>query len=110
MPEIAKFEKIIIANWKLHGSKSFIVSYLEKIRQGIKGNNDICLIICPPFPFIKYFEGVNFKIGAQDCSIYDQGAYTGEVSAKILKELDCNFCIVGHSERRELFNETNEIV
>ena len=52
----------------------------------------------------------DFFKGAQDCSIYSGGAYTGEISSEILKDLDCQFCIVGHSERRNLFNENNETI
>ena len=70
----------------------------------------VCIIICPPFPYIKHLNIDYVFKGAQDCSFYLNGAYTGEISSKILKELDCQFCIVGHSERRNLFNENNEIV
>ena len=51
-----------------------------------------------------------FLVGAQDCSIYAQGAYTGEISTKILKDIYCKFCVIGHSERRTLFGDNDEIV
>ena len=70
--------------------------------------------ICPPFPFLELVTDLadesNFYAGAQNCSQYDNGAYTGEVSAAMLASLGVNFCIVGHSERRKLFNESNEVV
>ena len=56
------------------------------------------------------FEEQQFNVGAQNCSAYDKGAYTGEVSAKMLKSLDVDYCIIGHSERRKYFGETNEIL
>ena len=73
------------------------------------------VIVCPPFPYLEMltdmeFEEQRFNVGAQNCSAYDKGAYTGEVSAKMLKSLDVDYCIVGHSERRKYFGETNEML
>ena len=73
------------------------------------------VIICPPLPYLEMltdyeFEEQRFNVGAQNCSAYDKGAYTGEVSAKMLKSIDVDYCIVGHSERRKYFGETNEIL
>ena len=74
--------------------------------------SNICGIICPPSLLLPKFPETMLPLylGAQDCSIYDSGAYTGEISALMLKENNCQFCILGHSERRQLFNETNENV
>ena len=72
------------------------------------------VVICPPLPYLELVtdlaEESNFYAGAQNCSQFDNGAYTGEVSAKMLASLGVEFCIVGHSERRKYFNETNEII
>ena len=73
------------------------------------------VIICPPFPYLEMLtdweaEEQRFNVGAQNCSAYEKGAYTGEVSAKMLKALDVDYCIIGHSERRKYFNETNEVL
>ena len=110
MQEIRKFNKIIVANWKLHGSFLFINALIRNIKIGVSLQDNACIIICPPFPYINDLKSDNFFKGAQDCSVYSRGAYTGEISSKILKDLDCQFCIVGHSERRNLFNEKNEII
>jgi triosephosphate isomerase len=73
------------------------------------------IIICPPFPYLELltdfeFDEQRFNVGAQNCSAYDKGAYTGEVSAKMLKSIDVDYCIVGHSERRAYYHETDEII
>ena len=106
MLEIEKFDKIIVANWKLNGLNSFIQAFVDNIDFKKQREND-CLVICPPFPYINNFKTIKCHLGAQDCSIYTEGAYTGEVSAKILKDIGCDFCIVGHSERRLFYNENN---
>ena len=72
----------------------------------------MCVAICAPYIYLNYLEvkRKDFYLGAQDCSGFEEGAYTGEVSAKMLNEVGVNFCIVGHSERRQYFNESNIIV
>ncbi len=71
-------------------------------------------LICPPFVSIaavsKEFEGTQFKVGAQNVHTEDNGAYTGEISTSMLKDANCEYVIVGHSERREYFHETSELV
>ena len=110
MIKISNFNKIIIANWKLNGSYSFIETYLKKIKFDSARNQQKCVIICPPLPFINKIHSKDLLIGAQDCSIYTEGAYTGETSTRILKDIGCNFCITGHSERRNFIGESNEII
>ena len=108
MLKLDNFHKIIIANWKLNGSSYFIETYLKKIRFDIAKDQHKCVVICPPFTFINQINSKNLFIGAQDCSIYTEGAYTGETSSKMLKDSGCHFCIIGHSERRNIFSETNK--
>ena len=110
MLEIDNFDKIIVANWKLYGSLSFIESYIKNIKFDIKDEKTKCVVICPPFPFISKIHSKKYFLGAQDCSVYLEGAYTGETSIKMLKNVGCQFCIVGHSERRNFFNEKEEII
>ena len=109
--------KIIAANWKMHNdeylSKKLTYDIL-KLLSG-KDNTGIKKILCVPFPFISLVnnmcEGNNsIYIGAQNCSSNEEGAYTGEVSAKMLGSLSVDYVIVGHSERREMFNESNNSV
>ncbi len=110
MLEMDNFDKIIVANWKLNGSLSFSEEYFNNIKFDKFSNNSKSVIICPPIPYISKINGEKFYKGAQDCSIYSEGAYTGETSSDILKDIGCNFVIVGHSERRILFYESNEII
>ena len=112
MLEIKKYTEFFVANWKMNGSINFIDNFLSKLVLNDINLENTCNIICPPSPYIQYvskrLEG--FYIGGQDCSIFEDGAYTGDVSASMLTDMNCNFCIVGHSERRKNFYETNEDV
>jgi triosephosphate isomerase len=113
MIEINEFDKIIAANWKLNCSLDFLKHYFNKIN-----SNDIkpgvCGIISPPLVYIQncslHLKSSSLFLGAQDCSLYNKGAYTGENSASMLKDNNCQFCIVGHSERRQIFGETSKDV
>jgi triosephosphate isomerase len=109
MLEIKEFNKIIVANWKLNGSSEFLEAYFEEL--DLKEiNSDICGIVCPPITYFQncYSKLHSLHLGGQDCSKFKEGAYTGEISASMLRESNCEFCIVGHSERRQVFNEKNE--
>ena len=110
MLEINIFDKIIAANWKLNSSFEFIKGYFDTISSNISLSPDVCGIICPPSIYLQncYPKITPLHLGAQDCSNFSSGAYTGEISAFMLKENNCQFCIVGHSERRQIFNQTNE--
>ena len=110
MVEINKFNKIIVANLKLNGSLDFIKEYCEVLNSNKPFIANVCGIICPPAIYLSNCD-INipsFFLGAQNCSNYNSGAYTGEISASMLSENNCQFCIIGHSERRIIFNETNE--
>lgn len=93
---------LIVANWKCNPKT---ISQAEKILKEYKPVKGIELIVCPPFPFIHQLKAK----GAQDC-FYQEGAFTGEISPAMLKSIGVCYVIVGHSERRNLFNETDEIV
>ncbi len=102
---------LIAANWKMNGSKNFIESYLSALK--IKDNPNVKMLICPPDCYLDVINSNALKIisrGAQNLSCESEGAYTGEVSDQMLIDHDVEFVIVGHSERREYHNETNEIV
>ena len=108
MINLANFSSIFIANWKLNGNIEFINQYYQKLLN----NSMNCVVICSPSIFLNRLntDSKNLFSGAQDVSIYNEGAYTGELSAKMLIEDKIQFCLVGHSERRQFFNEKNEIV
>ena len=96
---------LIVANWKCNPKT---IKEAQKILKGYKAPKNIELVVCPPLVFIPQLKG-NISFGAQDC-FYEEGAFTGEVSPAMLKSIGLRYVIVGHSERRVLFNETDEIV
>lgn len=106
-------DKIIVANWKMNGSLSFIKDFFPKIHTALE-TTPHQVILCPPFPFLSQIQEIlkNTKahLGAQNCYVSSQGAFTGEVSSSMLADMGCKFVIVGHSERRTLFSETNSLV
>ncbi len=100
---------IIIANWKMNPQSSKEANKLfEDIEKEIKDIKKAEIVICPPFVFLPSFT--NIKKGAQDVFLEKGGAFTGEVSPLMLKDLGCEYVIVGHSERRKYFGETDEII
>ena len=109
MLELEKISKIIIANWKLHGSIEFAKEYLEKLTF-VRSDNEKSLVVCAPSTLIQNLKTDKFYLGAQDCSNYSTGAYTGEISSELLREIGCSFCIVGHSERRSIFKEDHKLI
>ncbi len=104
--------KIIIAgNWKMNETPSQAAELAEAIAK-IPGKCEV--VICPPFVDLFYarraIEGSAVKLGAQNCHWKESGAFTGEISADMLVEVGCEYVIVGHSERRQYFGETDETV
>ena len=108
MINLSSFSSIFIANWKLNGNIDFIKEYYQKLLT----NPNNCVIICSSPIYLNKLSNneKNLFSGAQDVSIHNEGAYTGELSAKMLSDCKIKFCIVGHSERRQNFNENNETV
>jgi triosephosphate isomerase len=106
-------QKIIAGNWKLHGSRTFAVELVQAlVDAGPQAGRE--LVVFPPMPFIGGLvdrfadKGVHF--GAQDVDVHEQGAFTGEVGATMLRDIGCRYVLVGHSERREYHEETSEVV
>ena len=98
--------KFIVGNWKMNGTWDEKETFLKALKN-VKTNNKI--IICMPFTLL-YGNDHGITIGAQNISEYNNGAYTGDISGKMLKDADIKYVLVGHSERRLYHNETNAIV
>src|SRR5437868_538039 len=108
-------KKIIAANWKMNMTLSEAESYLDHFLSEIGNENRVEIVIIPPFTALaKVSECLNnvqnVKVGAQNMSAQKSGAFTGEISATMLRELFVRYVVLGHSERRTLFGETDEIV
>ena len=101
--------KLVAGNWKLNGTHDSIQALMQNIVAGMDGLNQVAVAVCPPYVYIPMVEtllaNTAIKLGAQDVAEQMQGAFTGEVSAPMLKEFACQYVIVGHSERRALFGE-----
>ena len=105
--------KLVAGNWKMHGSLSVNAALLVAVRNGA-GALACEAAVCVPYPYLDQtrvaLEGSAVSWGAQDVSEHAQGAYTGEVSAAMLNEFGCRYAIVGHSERRSYYGDTDVIV
>lgn len=121
---------LLAANWKMHGTQSQAQDLVQHILAALlspqfkkvkKDQIEIQaglqlphIVLFPPFVYLQcvaeLIQNTPIKLGAQNLSQYDNGAYTGEISASMLKDIGCDYVLVGHSERRTLFGETNEIV
>ncbi|MCE3231494.1 MAG: tpiA [Alphaproteobacteria bacterium] len=105
--------KIIVANWKMNGSLAFMKTWVPALTSDLASTSNQ-VIICPPFPFLfplsAALKGTSAHLGAQNCHTTPHGPFTGEVSAAMLADIGCQAVIVGHSERRTLFSETNDLI
>ena len=106
--------KVVVGNWKLNGSLAGNAALLEALLRETPGNGSAACAVCVPYPYLAQVQGLlrgsPIGWGSQDCSRYDQGAYTGEVSGKMIAEFGSRYALVGHSERRTLFGDTDALV
>lgn len=106
-------KKIIAGNWKMNNTVLQAESFISEIKDRIN-TEDVDVVICPNFVSLETVSNLidytNIKLGAQNVYIEDKGAYTGETSADMLLSVNVEYCIVGHSERRNIFNENDEMV
>lgn len=104
---------IIAGNWKMNMSIKDGVEFIKTIKSSVDGT-DVEVLICAPYTMLKDLveeaKGTNIKIGAENMHYEESGAFTGEISPLMLKEIGVNYVIIGHSERRQYFNETDETV
>ena len=104
---------IVAGNWKMNASKESVNALIEGILSGMNETSSE-VIVCAPFPYLSQVEsliqGSSLMLGAQNLNVNSAGAYTGEVSADMIKDFGAQHVIVGHSERRSLYAETNAIV
>jgi triosephosphate isomerase len=106
--------RLVAGNWKMHGSRAGNRALLDALVAGIGELEGVECVVCPPFPFLAevaaQLGGSRLRWGAQNVSEHAQGAFTGEVAAAMLAEFGCRHVLVGHSERRHLFGETDAVV
>ena len=105
--------KLVAGNWKMHGSLAVNAELLQGVRSGATGLKAE-VAVCVPFPYLaqarQALDGSTVAWGAQDVSEHAQGAYTGEVSAAMLADFGCRYAIIGHSERRSYYGDTDAVV
>mgnify|MGYP000937358671 CR=1 FL=1 len=106
---------IIAGNWKMHKDRGEVFALLDELLAGLRDAPEVPeVVVAPPFPFlamaVERVKGSPIRVAAQNCHQAVQGAFTGEVSAGMLKSIGVTHCIVGHSERRQYFGETDAAV
>jgi len=104
--------KLVVGNWKMNGNRAANAELLAGLQAA--GPWDAAVAVCAPFPYLGdvalSLQGSRIQWGAQDCSAQESGAFTGEVSASMLAEFGCRYVIVGHSERRAMHAESDQLV
>jgi triosephosphate isomerase len=108
-------QKIVAGNWKMNTDLQEGIKLVEKIKENfIEIPNEVTVIVSPPFTHLhKIFnllEETGIKVAAQNCAAFEEGAYTGEVSAQMIRSTGAEYVIIGHSERRSYFNESDETI
>jgi len=104
---------IIAGNWKMFKTRDEAIEFMYQVSEGLPSNKKVDSVICAQAPMMRCLikrQGPNLRIGAQNLCSEDEGAYTGEVSGKLLESYNVEYVIIGHSERRNYFNETDELV
>jgi triosephosphate isomerase len=107
-------KKIIAGNWKMNMNLHQSQKLVSELINGLGKNDKAEVIVCPPFTSLSevsnLLKGTQIKLGAQNMYYEESGAYTGEISADMLKSVGCEYVILGHSERRVIFNESDELI
>jgi len=104
-------KKIVAGNWKMNNDLNESIELVNEIKKILLNREDVKVIVAPPFTALdrvsQLLSGTNIGLSAQNMCYEDSGAFTGAISAKMLKSVGCEYVILGHSERRTLFGETN---
>src|SRR5690554_4418602 len=103
----------IAGNWKMFKNRDEALQFIYSVIEEVPSSDKVETVICAPFPFLRCLvkrQGQNLRIGAQNMHFELEGAYTGEISAPMLTSISVEYVILGHSERRAMFNETDETV
>jgi triosephosphate isomerase len=104
---------LIAGNWKMNKTGKEAVGLIEELKKGLSGN-DVDIAVCPPFTALRdaadALKNTDVKLGAQNVFYEDAGAFTGEISAAMLRDLGVEMVILGHSERRGIFGETDQVI
>ncbi len=107
-------QPLVAGNWKMNGSRASIAELLGGLKAGIGQVTAAEVAVCAPAVYIadvqSQLDGTSIKWGGQDVSVYESGAYTGEIAGSMLADFGCHFVIIGHSERRAYHGETDEVV
>lgn len=108
-------KKVVAGNWKMNNDLSSTINLISGIKNGLAGKFiNAKIIICPPFTSLEtastLLKGTEISLGAQNMYYEESGAFTGEISAKMLKSVGCEYVIIGHSERRTIFKECDETI
>jgi triosephosphate isomerase len=105
---------MVAGNWKMNGSQAEAAALLDSVQQGMAAVKQAEVVVCPPFILIPAvatrLKGSRIAWGGQNLDVNKSGAFTGEVSGPMLKDFGCTYVIVGHSERRALYGETDQVV
>jgi triosephosphate isomerase len=105
---------LIAGNWKMYKTPSESIDFVEKLIKNLKNYEDRDILICPPFtslyPVSQIIKNSSVKLGAQNVYFENEGAFTGEISPIMLKDIGVEYVICGHSERRNIFGEIDEII
>ncbi len=107
-------QPLVAGNWKMHGSRAENASLVSALLDLVQPGKRAEILLCPPFPYLletgRLLKDSGVALGAQSVCAEAQGAFTGEVSAAMLKDVGCTYVLVGHSERRQLFGESDDLV
>ena len=105
---------LIVGNWKMFKTIPEAVNLINIIKAGVYKITDCEIVVCPPFTALaaisEQLQDTKIELGAQDMYCETEGAFTGEISPLMLKDVGCRYVILGHSERRQIFKETNELI